>query len=214
MELKNLWNEIGEAEFGGRQLPDETLDHIRQSSRHPLETLRKRLYQKFIWGVGIGLAFLGFAIYAIADSAGSNEDLVTIWTLLGLMIILSTGLTWPVWKAYRSLPRQVDLSGDVLSVMKQYRDTVQRIIRLEDIFAYIMAVPSPTLGALLGMVSEGESIRELIESGEIWVPLIIGVIVAPLVVWLTKKMNKIAFGAQMKEVEALIASLENEENEA
>ena len=211
MDLKEIWQGLDEAQFSGGIEDSQVLQRIRKASKHPLEKLRKGLLTKLWWGGGVGGALLLLCILAMVDAADSGEDWIVVWGLVSVLMLVSVGMMVPVWRAWKSLPREVDLSGEVLGVMKQFRDTVRRVLRLELKFAWIMAFPSPAVGALLGLMSDGDTIAELAESGKIWSVLVIGVAVAPLVIWLTRRMNNYAFGKTLAEVEGYIEELEREE---
>lgn len=208
MDLKEMWNGLDEDQFSGGLETSEALSRIRTASQHPLAKLRKGLKNKLWWGIGVGAALLLVWLLALLNAGEEEKDWFLAVGFLGFLVLLSLGSMIPVYKAWKSLPAKVDLSGDVLSVMKQYRDTVRRVITLEDKFSWFMAFPSPAVGALLGIMSDGESMQDIVDSGKIWAVIVIGVVVAPLVVWSTRKMNKIAFGKTLAEVEGYIEQLE------
>ena len=207
MDLKKLWDEIEEQDLSpGGEVQEAGADEIRTASLHPLQKLRKRLWQKLLWGIGINLAYvLGFI--AILLSAGSLEVGWSRGWILVVMFASSILPVFPIWRLYRRLPGLVQMDNKVLELLKTYRDTVRSVFRIEDIYAWIMAVPAPAIGAWYGMLSALEP-GETMEGWDVLVALVVGIVLSPLTIWLTKKLNKIAFGKQLKEVEDLIEGME------
>ncbi len=207
MDLKKMWGELEESDFGSTsEDAGFELAEIREASRHPLQKLRTKLKQKLYWGFGLIIAFMiGFAV--IMTTSTTTEIGWSIGWILLVMSLLSLTTAVPTLVVYRKLPTLVDMGDNILQTLKAYRDTTKRVIRIENIFAYVMAVPAPTLGAWYGMLS-GLEPGETMDSRRILVVLIVGILVSPLVVYLTKKFNKIALGKSLAEVEGLIAQME------
>lgn len=208
MDLKKLWNSLDASDFDGGNGAADRLQEIRQHSSHPMARLRLRLKQKFWWSVGITVFFIlvaAFLLLFMPETAVHYQ--VPLW-IIAVTLVVANWSSFPLLRAYRELSGTPDVTNHILACLQDHRDTGKMIYRMESRVAYAIAIPSPAAGALISLMSDGTSFAEIWAGNEIWVVLIIGVLTAPFVIWLTNWMNKVAFGKELGQIEGLITDLE------
>ena len=209
MDLKDIWNSLDPEEFAaGTSSPEQARAAIERESRHPVARLRQRMRHKLRWTVIICL--LAFVCIAIAFFSGEGvNDPMAIPLLLMLILTFCSSLgIIPLLRAYRRLPADPPIDSNLREVLEHHIETARYVYRVERRQAYALAVPSPAVGALLGMTADGGTIEEILYSNSIWVVIAVGVIVSPLVVITTNWMNRLTFGKEVKAIEGLLAELD------
>ncbi len=98
----------------------------------------------------------------------------------------------------------------MLPLLKAYETIVRKALRFEERVGAIFIVPAPALGALLGgSAGSGKSVEVLLASPRMWVVLaVVTVIIAPLAIWGSMWMNRVAFGKALDGLRRNIQALE------
>lgn len=205
MDLKDLWNSLDAQDFG----PDpEKISEIREQSQHPVARLRLQLRRKLTWNYVLAAIFVGLPLFFLFLYPDLPPRYVPVlWILLGIVSVTTFGII-PVYRAYRRLPELPSVDQDTLGSLKHHAETARFVMRLENRLTYVIAVPSPAAGALLSQVAEGMTLAEVWAGPAKWVVIIAGVLVSPLTIFLTRWMNKVAFGKELKAIDSLVAELE------
>jgi hypothetical protein len=115
-----------------------------------------------------------------------------------------------VYHHYRRLPDHLDMGQGMLPLLKSYESLVTRALRFEERVGAIFIIPAPALGALLGgSFGSGKSVEVLLASPRmVVILLVLTAIFAPLAIWGSIWMNKVAFGKSLDGLRRNIQALE------
>ncbi len=201
MDFQEIWGKPDEAP---QALPDRAAlaEMLGKESLGLLAKLRRQLRIKMYWGIGILLLFAPINFLA--------TDEALIWLSLGIMVFMTVLLMGGVYHHYRRLPDHLDMSQGMLPLLKAYESIVTRALRFEERVGAIFIVPAPALGALLGgSAGSGKSVEVLLASPRMWVILaVLTAIFAPLAIWGSMWMNRVAFGKALDGLRRNIQALE------
>ena len=201
MNFQEIWGKPDEAP---QDLPDRAAmaDMLGKESLGLLATLRRQLRIKMYWGIGITLLFTPVSLIA--------TDHALMWLSIGMMTFVSILLIGGVYLHYRRLPDHLDMGQAMLPLLKTYESIVRRALRFEERVGAIFILPAPALGALLGAsFGSGKSVEALLASPSMRVTLLVLVaIFAPLAIWGSIWMNKVAFGKALEKLRRNIKALE------
>jgi|GEM_PF-6490733 len=207
MDLKEMWNNMSDADFSRDiELSVPPLGEFKAASQSPLQELRAALFKKIWVGILIILIMITVFIVLLISGPSLTAGWSNAWIFLAV-VLGSLYPTVPIIRLYRRLPGLLEMEDNVYDLLVSYRNATRRVIYLENLYAKVSAIPAPALGAWYGMMSgmeKGESLTGI----DALVILGIGILFAPLVIWLTKKLNKKAFGKSLERVEELIAEME------
>ncbi len=201
MDFQEIWGKPDEAP---QALPDRAAlaEMLGKESLGLLAKLRRQLRIKMYWGIGILLLFTPISFLA--------TDEALIWLSLGIMVFMTVLLMGGVYFHYRRLPDHLDMGQDMLPLLKAYESIVTRALRFEERVGAIFIVPAPALGALLGgSAGSGKSVEVLLASPRMWIVLaVLTAIFAPLAIWGSVWMNRVAFGKALDGLRRNIQALE------
>ncbi|MEM0997043.1 MAG: hypothetical protein AAGN35_08190 [Bacteroidota bacterium] len=199
MDLKELWNSPDVVTDPAPQRA-ELAAMLNQQSTGILVQLRKKLLYKILWGLGIGLAALGFLLL--------NPYHAATWLVAGLLIPMVIVLGTKLLRYYQRLPNRLDMDRKILPVMQEYDTIVREALRFEERIGTLFIIPAPALGAMVALLEEEMTFAEMLSNGKILL-LLIGVIavISPLAIWLSKWMNRLAFQKYLDQLAENIRAL-------
>jgi hypothetical protein len=98
----------------------------------------------------------------------------------------------------------------MLPLLNAYESIVRSTLRFEERVGAIFIIPAPALGALLGAsFGSGKSVEVLLSSPSMRVTLLVLVVIlAPLAIWGSIWMNRVAFGKSLENLRRNIKALE------
>ncbi|MEM6270303.1 MAG: hypothetical protein AAF998_12750 [Bacteroidota bacterium] len=201
MDLKELWNSPDVVTDPAPQRA-ELAAMLNQQSTGILVQLRKKLLYKILWGLGIGLAALGFLLL--------NPYHAATWLVAGLLIPMVIVLGTKLLRYYQRLPNRLDMDRKILPVMQEYDTIVREALRFEERIGTLFIIPAPALGAMVALLEEEMTFAEMLSNGKILL-LLIGVIavISPLAIWLSKWMNRLAFQKYLDQLAENIRALKD-----
>lgn len=201
MDFKELWDKAGTPDMPS---PDraELAAMLGKESRGLLAKLKGLLRAKLLWGVGISLL-----MSICLPLAWGN---LPVMLILGCMTLMGAILMGVIYRHYRRLPDHLDMSQAMLPLMRDYDRIVRQALRFEERVGAVYILPSPAMGALLGILVTGQrSIGEILSDPKML--LLLGgltLVVSPFTIWLSKRMNRYAFGQYLDQLRKNIAALE------
>lgn len=104
-----------------------------------------------------------------------------------------------------------DVSGsdNILKSTKYKTKLIKSVLRLESIWGIIIFIPAIIIGILGGRVLDGWTLISSFQDPKTLLIILIAVIIfTPLLIWISHKMNKYAFGENLKKLEDNIIKME------
>ncbi|GAB4420207.1 MAG: hypothetical protein OHK0039_33510 [Bacteroidia bacterium] len=202
MNLEQVWNELDKQEPAADLLLTEQIAAARCGESHGvLRLLRRKMWVKTGLNLGIGVATLA-AIFFYTDRW-------EVMMILGLLSFFCLSLGTVMVGYARRLSKDIPAGLALLPFLRQYRDTARQALRFEENYGSLFIIPAPAVGALYAWLEESMTLEEIFAK-----PFLIGVLVAvmavfgPLGIWATKKMNQIAYGRYLRQLDENIRDLE------
>lgn len=199
-ELKEAWNRSKEARGAFDRLTKEEIQaNVRARSIGVLDKLRKKVYVKFWFCVGIGLAIAVFVpfVYPTASQV----------LLLVLLVAYVTGAIL-LYREQKVLGQGVDMAQDIAHGLKAYHKRIKAVIRYEELTGLILYPVSISGGFLYGMQAYDRSLL-IMNNPSDWLVLTVSLlVVTPLAHLVTRQMNKLTFGKYLEELEQNIRELD------
>jgi hypothetical protein len=154
------------------------------------------------WVIGTMLLFTPVSLLA--------NDHALMWLSIAVMTFVSLLMLGGVYHHYRRLPVHLNMGQGMLPLLKAYESIVRRTLRFEERVGAIFIIPAPALGALLGTsFGSGKSVEVLLSSPSMRVTLLVLVVIlAPLAIWGSIWMNRVAFGKSLENLRRNIKALE------
>ncbi len=202
--LKALWNDLKQ---DTNQMTDlsksEIQTTINQKSKGIMKTLRKKVFQKFLYCV-----FFTVIIAALIPFAGVMASKILLSIMLAAYIIGDILL----WQEYLALKQHIDMMSNLLENMVAVRDKIKSVIKYEQLIGLALYPISVVAGLLLGM-SVGKENPVIMDKTSDWVVMVVSIlIIVPISHWAAKAMNKKAFGKYLDKLENNIIELEKIES--
>ena len=205
MDLFKDWQTLEETAFNQAPIHKEKImQSLQIQSQDILGKLDKRLRAKLYWGIG----FVLVCGILLCLSIGSQTLITAVGVLLLIFILLmgATGLQ------VASLRKQKDQSSSLLNRLHVYHRCVVGVMRLENIMALLLVPVAAVAGQIAGyyLGDGGQLSIEAIfnDSTFLKVALVMVLVMTPLGVWLTNRLNNIAFGGLVKQIEQHIKEIE------
>jgi hypothetical protein len=201
-DIARAWQKLANKKFLNSQInKQEIMNAITMESNSGIAELKKRLKYKLNWSLGFILSF-GVALLFFL---GNNDMVMLLGAIIASYII---GFI-PMLIKYRRIENSISVSSDILESMKYDYRLIKSVLRLETTWGTIIFTPAILIGILAGYVLEGWTLADCFQDPPI---LIIGIatvlVFTPLLIWITRKMNKFAFGAHLKKLEENIIKME------
>lgn len=201
-DLANDWQKLMDQKFNETTINKESImEAITQESKSNIAELKRRLKFKIYWSVfftiifGIGLLF-----------SLHNTDLsILLGIIIGAYVLGSLAM----FIKYRQIPDNDTHEENILQSLKKNLSVIKSVLNFENIWGAIVYAPIIFIAILGGKVLKGTSISESLSDPKILLITIITIIIiTPLLIWLTNKMNKYAFGNLIKDLENSIIKME------
>ncbi|MCS6929483.1 MAG: hypothetical protein NZM43_08320 [Saprospiraceae bacterium] len=201
--MQQLWKQwSASAEQPERPLIQETDSLLRHPHHSPLLQLRRNA--RINLGFSVGFT----AVFAILLAYFEHPY---IRACLGVVVLGYVASAWHTYGQLRRLPALPDMSGDLLPVVRAYRDLMQRWLAWQKRVALLFYPISAVGGALVGM-SLGGNLETLLEQPRIWWILGgIALAITPLAHLLAAYLSEAAFGRYLTQLHSIVDFLEKKE---
>ena len=202
MDLHQYWQDLSEKKFSQPQLKKEDImQAIHKESNSTISELKKRLKFKLYWIIFFIALFSGWMLF-IMDKP-ELLMLVGGFNLIYIMGLLTLGYQ------YKKMNQQIPYDGTTLGLMKQNALRIKKALRIETITGLFLMPIAIVGGVLVSQFTNGYSFAEVLQKQNlILMTLGLVIVLAPLLSWLTSKMNEHAYGAYIRDLDANIAKME------
>jgi len=202
IDLAVIWKKMAEEKFTNSKIEKQNImDAIKLKSNDDIIQLKKRLGYKILWCLGFIIAFVIMLLFNM-----DKPDFLKVMSLFTLMYILA-GIS--MYLKYRKMDFGIKENSNILDAMKYNLQSVKSALNIEriwGIFALPLAVP---FGLLISKTSKGYSLQECFtDTRLITVALILIVVMVPILMIVTQKMNDHAYGKLIKNMEENIIRME------
>lgn len=198
-DLKTLWGEIRSDQdleiITGKQI----LESIRNKSISTISKLESKVKVRFWFCV-----FVMLVLTIIIPFVG----LTAAQILLSILMVsyLAGGIL--IWQEYRLLKNKMNMDKNLLSTLKEYKVRIKTFVKYEEIVSLILYPISASAGFILGMFLFNSDTALLNEPKD-WLLLLIPLLIfTPIFHFLNKKLNRMTFANQLKELDKSIEELE------
>lgn len=202
VDIAQAWQKLVNNKFSDSQIKKhEIMNAIKMESHSTIAELKKRLKYKLFWSAGFTLTFSILLLFFLG-----NMDMVM---LLGVIIGAYAIGFITMYLKYKQIKDDVFESTDILESMKYNAKMIKSVLKLEKTWGMIVFIPAITMGILSGRVLDGYSLVSCFQDPKILTIMLGAVLIlTPLLIWSSDKMNKIAFGEYLKKLESNIIKME------
>ena len=202
IDLTAIWKKMAAEKFSNSQIEKQNImDTIKLKSNNDILLLKKNLGIKILWCVGFIIAFVAILLYNI----NNIEFVKSISILIGMYILGGTLM----YSKYRTMGNEPQQNASILVSMKHNLKAIKSALNYEriwGIFGLPLAVP---LGLLISKTLKGATIIETIQDTKlITTALVMILVLVPILSIAVDKMNKKAYGTQIKNLEDNIIRME------
>lgn len=201
-DIEQLWEQLGKTTTPAALNPTQ-FEQLRENSNSPLQQLRRAVRINSGYTILVALLWTGLLIY-----------LPVFWIrfIIGLIVgahLLALGYNSYLLRKVLPTP-SVDLS--INARLKQLHLRMQQALRGTEYFALFFYPLSMTVGFTFAL-HQADKLHLLSESTELQL-LLLGamVVIVPCCFLLTRWLHKLAYGKHLKQLAALIAEFETEED--
>jgi len=201
-DIARAWQKLADEKFSTSQInKQEIMNAIKLESHSSITELKKRVKYKLYWSAGFILLFATTLMFRLG-----NNDLVL---LLGIGTAAYIAGFIPMYLKYRQIDNDAPESGEILESMKYNVRMVKSVLKLEKTWGLIIFTPAILMGILGGRVIDGWTLAACFQDPKILLTALIAIIIfTPLLIWVSDKMNKYAFGDYLKKLENNIIKME------
>ncbi len=194
MDLHKAWQELQAEKFNQQNIDkDMILNAIKQESSSTMHQLRKRLGAKLGW---ITFFTVGITLWMLFSL--QRPELLLI---LGVFLFYYGGGLLFTGYQYRQLGQHLDLSNDTLSTIKTHERIIKKSLRFEEVFGLIFFPIAVIGGMLISWHYKGVGLEEIMQDPKRLRVMIIAILViCPLGIIASFKMNKHAFGGLLTQL--------------
>ena len=203
MDLLKEWQQLHQEKFNYSPIEKEQImKAIYQESNSTISTLKKRLAGKLYWIIFFLIAGGIWMLFSL-----DQPELLMIQGgfmaayLLGLIVM---GLE------YRKMDTNLDFTDQTLPLMKKQNQLIKRALGFEKIWG-IISFPLAIIGGLLiGNHYAGKTLVEFFQDpNRLVLTLGLIVVLVPLMYFLSNKLNKIAYGNLIDNLQNNIRRMED-----
>lgn len=202
MDLYKEWEKIQKDQFTyNSSSKNEIMEAISKSSSSVVNELKKRLGYKLLWIVFFILLFSGGLIWA--------NDRPQLFPLLLIIIgfYLLGGIV--LYRQYLKLKPQIEPQNNALQSMKENQQIIKSTLLYERNAGFIAFPIAILIGVMIPFVYRGDNLLEVFSNPSLLIGLLVFVIIlVPAMFWLGNKMNDIAFGDYLRQLESNINDME------
>ncbi|MDG2448437.1 MAG: hypothetical protein P8M34_02325 [Saprospiraceae bacterium] len=200
-DIMVAWKKMSEQKFSHSKIKkEEIMDAITNESNHAIGRLKNTILMKVYWC----LFFIALLTIALVLTWGK---LITSYALGTGIFIYMIGL-FPMLYKYFDLKEEGPVFDSILMSMKHEHKMIRSALRMETIWGMFFLPVCLILGFISGLDSTGEFVCRISEPKILFLLITILCVGTPLLYLLTEKMNKKAYGAEMKKLESNIAKME------
>ncbi len=202
MDLNKAWNKIQEEKFTSSTInKSEIMKAIQQESSSTMAELKKRLKYKINWVI----FFLIFAVAAFFFSLNVPATLPLWGTIIAYYLIGLIGMN----RQYDSMNTQINPDLPTLDTMKNQAFRLKKVLQVEKVSSLFGMPIVLVCGGLLPGLYTGKSWGMVLANQQILIVIIVGLVVLVPLMWLLgNRLNKIAYGKHLNELEQNIRLLE------
>jgi len=201
-DIALAWQKMADVKFSQASFDKiEIKKAIKMESHLSIAELKKRIKYKLFWSAGFFLIFIIVLLFFLG-----NKDMVLLLGIVSLAYLIGF---IPMFNRYRHMEDGISGSENILKSMKHNATLIKSVLRLESIWGMIFFIPAILMGILGGRVLDGWTLISCFQDPKTLLMSLIAVIIfTPLLIWLSFKMNKYAFGEHLKKLEDNIIKME------
>jgi len=200
MDINKQWQKLEQANFNQTIKKEEIMKAITLESTSTIAELKKRLGQKINWVKFFIVLFVGIALYCY-----DNTGILVLMTLSTLTYLAGYIM---LKQEHSKLISTEEIPGTVLEGLKSNLKAIKSALNKERIFGLLALPIMLTVGLSFGPFLKGATLAEILESQYSMMTIIFFVILLLVVGYSAEKMNKIAFGEQISQLEEQIKQIE------
>jgi len=202
IDLFKDWQKIAQDKFSSSKIKkQEIMDAIHNESNSTIFTLKKGLKTKIKWIIFFIILFTTWMLCSL-----NRPELLMIIGFLNISYIISLFL---MVKQYKKMDSDLDYTGNTLGTMKKNLKLISTALQLERIWGFFNMPIAIIIGILISRHYKGFSILDTFSDPYYLTKIIvIMIIMLPLSLILTNKMNKSAFGKHTEKLKENIIRLE------
>nr|NQU92879.1 hypothetical protein [Bacteroidota bacterium] len=179
----------------------EIMTAIKMESHSGIAELKRRVKYKLYWSVAFIVLFTTAMLFFMG-----NIDIVI---LLGIIVAAYVIGFIPMFLKYRQIEDGIPENGDILQSVRYNTAQIKSVLRLEKTWGMITFTPVILIAILGGSVLDGLTLTECFQDPRILTKGLIAIgVFTPLLIWVSHKMNKYAFGSHLKKLEENIVKME------
>ncbi|MFP4472011.1 MAG: hypothetical protein ACLFPE_15115 [Bacteroidales bacterium] len=196
------WQKMAGEKFNQSTIKtNDIMSAIKQESKSSISELIRRLKYKLYWCVFFTVIFTGVALLNL-----HNAELVLLSGIVAAAYAL--GLL-AMYFNYKRI-RKVD-AGDanLLQSARKNVKLIKSVLRTENVWGSVMMAPIIFIAILAGRVISGHPVEESLNDPSILITGLVAIVVlTPILIWLSGKMNNYAYGHLVKKLEENIVKME------
>ena len=202
-ELDQLWREISEKTGRDRLSAPTAAGGFSPSSLNLLKTIRQRTRWKLYFIYLFLAAYLGAFIWV----AQNWESRLVFGAMTGFALVN----LWLVQRPYARMKKQdLLMSGSSRVVIQYYYDCLDTMLRQENFIGALFTPPAAMLGFLFAFIEEKGSAAIVFSDWRLLsIMLVLATLLAPFGAWLTRYLNKVAFGKYLDHLKENLADLKS-----
>jgi len=201
-DIAKAWQKMAAEKFSHSTIKKEDImTAIKKESNSSIAQLKKGLKHKLYYAAGITLGLILALLFSL-----SNPDLTILFSIAVAVYLIGFVM---MYLKYREIEDGIMESEDILDSMKSNSKLINSVLKREKIWGLMTFVPALIMGILFGEISDGSTIVACFQDSRVLMKMIIVVVLfTPLMFWTTGKMNKKAYGADLKTLEDNIVRME------
>jgi hypothetical protein len=201
-DIALAWQKLANEKFNQITIKEDTImNAITQESKSNVAELKERLKYKMYWSVFFIGLFSVILFYKL-----NNPDLVL---LLGIIVAAYVLGLVSMFVKFRQITTVSLEETNLLQSLKKNLKVIKTVLNLEKIWGYIVFTPMILISIFGGFVLKGRVLSDILNDPVILTTGIISVVViTPILIWVSHKMNKFAYGGMIKKLEDNIIKME------
>jgi hypothetical protein len=201
-DIALAWQKMADVKFAQTSFDkNEIKKAIKMESHLSIAELKKRTRYKLFWSAGFFLLFTTALLFFLG-----NTDMVLLLGIGSMAYLI--GII-PMYNSYRHMEDGLPGSENILKSMKYNAKLIRSVLRLESIWGMIFFTPAILMGILGGRVLDGWTLISCFQDPKTLLMGLIAILIfTPLLIWVSFKMNKYAFGESLRKLEENIIKME------
>ena len=202
MDLFKTWEKINQEKFSNQTIKkEEIIKAISKESSLTINELKKRLKYKIYWIVFFIVLFIGWFIFSLPYP--------TVLPLIATVLFLYIIGFFLLFRQYKKMDTQINPSMNILETMKKNKSLMETALKHENYFGLLGFPFAVICGLILRDLYEGQTILEVLSSTKSLARILIFMVIfVPAMKILGDKMNNIAYGKYLKNLDGHIQKME------